>query len=90
MNYQRSVLFKNLFENAVPLNMRLRMQPRSVTVDKMAGIFTKRIWQPYRRAKGETIGKPFLIKFLRNKQMCIQQVKNSGLGTRFKLKSVVL
>jgi len=23
------------------------MKPRSVTVDKMAGIFTKRIWQTY-------------------------------------------
>jgi len=23
------------------------MQSRSVTIDKMAGIFTKRIWQPY-------------------------------------------
>ena len=29
------------------LNMRLRMQPRSVTVEKMAGIFTKHNWQPY-------------------------------------------
>jgi len=28
-----------LFKNSVPLNMRLRMQPRSVTVHKMAGIF---------------------------------------------------
>jgi len=36
-----------LFENPVPLNMRLRMQFRSATVEKMAGIFTKRIWQPY-------------------------------------------
>jgi len=27
--------------------MRLRMQPKFVTVDKMAGIFTKHIWQPY-------------------------------------------
>jgi len=35
-----------LFENPVPLNMRLRMQPRSVIVNKLAGIFTKRIWQP--------------------------------------------
>ena len=34
------------FENPVPSNMRLRMQPRFVTVDKMACIFTKRIWQP--------------------------------------------
>jgi len=34
---------KMLFENPVPCaikNMRLRMQPRSVTVDKMTGIFT--------------------------------------------------
>jgi len=34
------------FENPLPLNMRLPMQPRSVTVNKMAGIFAKRIWQP--------------------------------------------
>jgi len=34
------------FENPVPLNMRLRMQPRFVAADKMACIFTKRIWQP--------------------------------------------
>jgi len=27
--------------------MCLRMQPKFVTLDKMAGIFTKRIWQPY-------------------------------------------
>jgi len=27
--------------------MRVRMQSRSVTVDEMPGIFTKRIWQPY-------------------------------------------
>jgi len=38
------------FENTVPLNMRLRMQPRFVIIDKMAGIFTKRIWQPYIRS----------------------------------------
>jgi len=38
---------KMLFENPVPLNMRLRMRPRSVTADKMPGIFAKRIWQPY-------------------------------------------
>ena len=30
----------------MPLNMRLRMQLRSATVEKMAGIFTKCIWQP--------------------------------------------
>jgi len=36
-----------LFENPVPLNMRLRMQPRSVTFDKIAGVFTKRVCQPY-------------------------------------------
>ena len=27
--------------------MHLRMQPRSVIVEKMAGIFTKHNWQPY-------------------------------------------
>jgi len=27
--------------------MRLQTLPKSVTVDKMAGIFAKRIWQPY-------------------------------------------
>jgi len=37
------------FENTVPLNMRLRMHPKFVTVEKMAGIFTKGIWQPYCR-----------------------------------------
>jgi len=36
-----------LFENPVPLNMRLRMQLRSPAVEKMTGIFTKRIWQSY-------------------------------------------
>jgi len=35
-----------LFENPMLLNMRLRMQPRSVMVANMAGIFAKRIWQP--------------------------------------------
>ena len=38
---------KMLFENSVPLNIRLRMQARSVSFDKMASIFTKRIWQSY-------------------------------------------
>ena len=35
-----------LFENPMPLKMRLRMQT-SVTFDKMASIFTKCTWQPY-------------------------------------------
>jgi len=35
-----------LFENSVPLNMRLRMQPKSATAGRMADIFAKRIWQP--------------------------------------------
>jgi len=48
MHCQKSVII--FFENTVPLNMRLRMQPRFVTIDKMAGIFTKRIWQPYIRS----------------------------------------
>jgi len=30
----------------VPLNMHLRIQPRSIAVDKMAGIFTRRILEP--------------------------------------------
>jgi len=42
----QKVFFKMLFENSVPLHMHLRMQPRCVTVNKMAVIFTKRIWQP--------------------------------------------
>jgi len=37
--------FLTFFDNPVPLNMRLRMQPRFVTVAKTAGIFRKRIWQ---------------------------------------------
>jgi len=35
--------FQMFFEIPVPLNTRLRMQPRLVTVDKMTGIFTKRV-----------------------------------------------
>jgi len=31
----------------IQCNMRLRMQPRSVAVDKMASAFTKHIWQLY-------------------------------------------
>jgi len=36
------------FKNPVTLTMRSRMQPtrKTVTVDKMTGIFTKHIWQP--------------------------------------------
>jgi len=48
MHCQKSV-FQFFFENTVALNIRLRMQPRLVTVEKMADIFTKRIWQPYCR-----------------------------------------
>jgi len=44
----QEVFFLMFFENPVPLNIRLRMQPRFVTVDKMTGTFTKRICQPYR------------------------------------------
>jgi len=43
---QKNVVLKNVFGNPVPSNMRLRMQPRSIIVDKMTGIFTKHIWQP--------------------------------------------
>jgi len=45
MHCQNRYFKTRLFENPVP--MLLRMQPRSVTVDKESGIFTKRIWQPY-------------------------------------------
>jgi len=42
---------QKMFENPVPLSMNLRITtlPVSVTVEKLAGIFTKRIWQPYLR-----------------------------------------
>jgi len=36
-------------QNPVPLNMRLGMQHRPVTVVTMDGIFTKDIWQPHRK-----------------------------------------
>ena len=49
MHCQKSVLIKNVIRDPVPLNLRLRLYPRSVTVGKMAGIFTKHIWQPYVR-----------------------------------------
>jgi len=44
---KKAFFSKILFENPVPLNMHLRMHPRSATVEKMADIFTKRIFQPY-------------------------------------------
>jgi len=46
MHCRKNFFSKILLENPVQLNVRLRMQPRSVTVEKTAGIFTKRIWQP--------------------------------------------
>jgi len=46
MHCQKTFFSIILFENPVSLNMRLRMQLRPATVEKMAGIFTKRIWQP--------------------------------------------
>jgi len=46
---------KMLFENSVPLNIRLRMQARSVSFDKMASIFTKRIWQSYSDSSLESL-----------------------------------
>jgi len=46
---EKAFFSKILFENPVPLNMRLRMQPRYHTAENMAGIFTKRIWQPWRK-----------------------------------------
>jgi len=41
----KSILSNILFENPVPLNMHLQMQPRSANVEKMSGIITKRICQ---------------------------------------------
>jgi len=46
----KNILFNNSIRESSAiksLNMRLRMQFRSATVKKMAGIFTKLIWQPY-------------------------------------------
>ena len=37
---KKAFFLKMLFANPVPLNIRLQMPLRSVTVDKMAGIFT--------------------------------------------------
>jgi len=36
----------NVFKKVFFMFFELGMQPRFVTVDKIAGIFTKRIWQP--------------------------------------------
>ena len=49
MYCKKAFFYKILFENSVPLSKhfeRIWMQPGCVTFDKMAGIFTKRIWQP--------------------------------------------
>ena len=47
MHFQKNALFKTRYSR-IPCHMHLRIttQPRSVTVEKMAGIFTKRIRQP--------------------------------------------
>jgi len=43
----KKAFFSNiLFENPVPSTMRLQMRPGPDTVQKMAGIFIKRICQP--------------------------------------------
>ena len=55
MHCQKAFFSKILFEDPVPLNMHLRMQLRSATVEKMSGIFTKRICQPYH-------GRNFVVK----------------------------
>jgi len=50
MHCQKAFFLKNGIResSAITENMRLRMLPRSATVEKMADIFTKRIcWQPY-------------------------------------------
>jgi len=42
----KNILFKTRYSR-IPCHMHLRIntQPGSITVEKMAGIFTKRIWQ---------------------------------------------
>jgi len=47
MHCQKLLFSIILFENTVLLNLCSGMQLRSATVEKTAGIFTKRIWQPY-------------------------------------------
>jgi len=47
MHCHKKILFKIRYSR-IPRHMHLRIttQPGSVTVEKLAGIFTKRIWQP--------------------------------------------
>jgi len=40
---KKTFFIKSVIRDPVPLNLRLRLYPRSVTVGKMAGIFTKQI-----------------------------------------------
>jgi len=44
MDCQKSVLFKK--ESRAVKHALIRMQPKSITADKMAGNFAKPIWQP--------------------------------------------
>jgi len=43
---QKAFFSKNSIRESGAITYALRTQPKSVTVDKMAGIFTKHIWQP--------------------------------------------
>jgi len=61
MPCQKRVLLKKGYLR-IQCNTRLRMQPRSVTVDKIAGIFTKHILQP--NCAGVFVSIIFLIVYL--------------------------
>jgi len=43
---KKSSFKKNAIQEPGAITYALRTQPRSVTVDKIAGNFTKQIWQP--------------------------------------------
>jgi len=47
MHCQKAFFSKNAILESGAITYSLMTQPWSATVGKMAGIFTKRIWQPY-------------------------------------------
>jgi len=46
MHFQKAFFSKNAIRESGAIAYALRTQPRSATVDRMAGIFAKHIWQP--------------------------------------------
>jgi len=71
-----------LFENPVLLNMRLRMQPRSVKVANMAGIFAKRIWQPYDDGATLTNTLLYICRLVHTKIKCFTKSSSHPLGRK--------